>query len=268
MEVPQSHESSINVALAEVLQAHGQNWVVYPESIGHVLKDGGRPDIVVERPDGWPVIIEAEVGNHGRADIEAQSRLGKVITANLHPIHASISLVYPKSLRQYKDAELREKLSTGPLQFSLFIKVGREDLSVIRFPDRGWIHGNVLDLAVLLHRCSIPSWQIDELAQLLERDVAKLADIFMKERPIGSDVGAKIAKVFAQPDDAGGQTRRMAMLTMINAFIFHVALNEAELRIPSQSDRVILHPKEIMRSGDPIQPCVSEEWWLALEVNN
>lgn len=71
-----THEQTINTALGEVLQDLGREWVIRSEHVGRVFENGGRPDILVEKRDGWPVVLEAEVGNYRQAEIEARSRLG------------------------------------------------------------------------------------------------------------------------------------------------------------------------------------------------
>ncbi len=262
-----SHENSINAALAEVLLEYGQNWSIHAESVGHLLNDGGRPDIVVERPDGWPVVIEAEVGNHNQADIEAQSRLGMVLTTSVHSIHAVVAVVYPDSLRQYSGAQLRDALRNCRLDYALTRAVSKDSDSTIRFPQTGWISGTIMELALLIHRCSIPYWRVNELALVLERDISRAANASIKEFPIDSVFGRKIAQVFSQTDDAIGQTRRMALTTLVNALIFHTALHSVGLHVPANPSRQLLHPEELMSHGALQHTLVLDEWRLALDVN-
>jgi len=66
----QTHEQTINTSLGEVLQDFGQGWRIRSEHVGKVFEEGGRPDILIEKSDGWPVVLEAEVGNHRQAEIE------------------------------------------------------------------------------------------------------------------------------------------------------------------------------------------------------
>jgi hypothetical protein len=73
-----AHEQTINTALGEVLHNLGRSWTIRSETVGIIFQEGGRPDILIEKPDGWPIVIEAEVNNHRQAEIEAQSRLGRV----------------------------------------------------------------------------------------------------------------------------------------------------------------------------------------------
>ena len=54
-----THEQTINTALAEVLERYGREWRIRSEQVGGVFEGGGRPDILIEKPDGWPIVIEA-----------------------------------------------------------------------------------------------------------------------------------------------------------------------------------------------------------------
>ena len=66
-----THEHTINIALGEVLHQLGRAWTLRSEHVGRIFEEVGRPDILVEKSDGWPIVIEAEVGNHRQAEIEA-----------------------------------------------------------------------------------------------------------------------------------------------------------------------------------------------------
>jgi hypothetical protein len=60
---PRTHEQTINTSLAEILSGLGRTWTIHAEDIGGIFEEGGRPDILIEKSDGWPIVIEAEVGN-------------------------------------------------------------------------------------------------------------------------------------------------------------------------------------------------------------
>lgn len=81
-----THEQTINTALGEVLQDFGQGWSIRSEHVGRIFAEGGRPDILVEKPDGWPIVLEAEVGNHRQAEIEARARLGNRLVTSVTPM--------------------------------------------------------------------------------------------------------------------------------------------------------------------------------------
>ena len=85
-----AHEQTINTALGEVLHQLGREWTLRSEHVGRIFEEGGRPDILVEKKDGWPIVIEAEVANHQQAEIEATgvaptNDLESALVATLQP---------------------------------------------------------------------------------------------------------------------------------------------------------------------------------------
>ena len=108
-----AHEQTINAALGEVLHQLGREWTLRSEHVGQIFEEGGRPDILVEKTDGWPIVIEAEVANHRQAEIEARSRLGNRLISTGNLVHASVALVYPDHLRGHHEEALRGELQAG-----------------------------------------------------------------------------------------------------------------------------------------------------------
>ena len=76
-----THEQTINTAFAEVVEGVGRGWSIRAENVGGVFEGGGRPDVLIEKGDGWPIVIEAEVGNHHQAEVEAISRLNRRVAS-------------------------------------------------------------------------------------------------------------------------------------------------------------------------------------------
>src|SRR5687768_13791283 len=106
----ETHEQTINTALGEVLTELGQGWSIQSELIGSVFENGGRPDMLVQKPGGWPIVIEAEVGNHRQAEIEAQARLGNRLTTSAATVDTTVALVYPPQVRNHSGQALRNTL--------------------------------------------------------------------------------------------------------------------------------------------------------------
>lgn len=262
-----THEQTINTALGELLNGFGRQWKVRSENVGGIFQEGGRPDILIEKTDGWPVVIEAEVGNHRQAENEARSRLNKRVISTGNSIHASIALVYPDTLRKFHGSELRLKLRDAPLEYALFtIQANGETM---RLPLMGWLSGGVAELALLLHRSSIPAWRVVVLADALERGVNQAAVAFTATHPVSSSLGSSVAEILGQHDDEAGQTRRMAMTVLVNAFVFQCALSETELKVQNTNgtQRGVL-PPTAFRKSDVFRPtALVDEWGKILEVN-
>jgi hypothetical protein len=265
---PRTHEQTINTALAEMLERLGRTWTMHSEDIGGVFEEGGRPDILIEKSDGWPIVIEAEVANHRQAEIEAKSRIGKTISTSSHKVHAAIALVYPMDLRRHRGRELREAIQSTRFEYALFTT--NKDDQEVRFPLAGWIEGGIKELAILLHRSSIPAWRVEALATFLESGVARAAGSFSRSHPVGGALGNDVAKLLGQLDDGAGQTRRMAMTVIADALVFHAALSEAEMVVHDRQrgiERAVREPRTFRQQGGFSPSLIIDEWERILEVN-
>jgi hypothetical protein len=246
----------------------GRTWIIHAEDVGRTFVEGGRPDILIEKSDGWPIVIEAEVGNHRQAEIEAQSRLGKTISSNSHKVHAAVALVYPTDLRGHRSQKLRDAIQSARFEYALYST--DENEQTIRFPSAGWILGDIRELAILLHRSSIPAWRVESLANELESGVARAAGSFSTGHPVGSTLGRDVAALLGQLDDLAGQTRRMAMTVIADALVFHAALSEAEMPVhdgQSGADRPVREPGAFRQHGAFRPTLIIDEWERILEVN-
>lgn len=261
----QSHEQTINTALGEVLQDLGRHWIVRSEHVGRIFEEGGRPDILLEKRDGYPIVVEAEVGSHRQAEVEALSRLEKHMFATGIKVHAALALVYPEELRQHQGAGLREALKQSTLEYAIYRL--EPDRSTSRFPESGWISGDINELVVLLRRSSIPAWQVEALADELERGVVRANGYFSTKHPHGSVLGTRVADLLGQSDDKKGQTRRMAMTVVIDALVFHASLAEAEMQLRTNPPRIVRTPSELRFRGAFRPTQLIDEWELILQVN-
>ena len=263
-----THEQTINTALGEVLSDLGQSWSIRSEQVGRIFEEGGRPDILIEKSEGWPIVIEAEVGNHRQAEVEAQSRLNNRLVSSVNTIQMAFALVYPEELRNHQGQALRDAIRETRLEYVLFSV--ESDGETVRFPESGWLSGFVSELAILLHRSSIPSWKVEALADALENGVNRAEGTFAATHPSGSSLSARVAELLGQVDDETGQTRRMAMTVVADALVFHAALAEAEMMVRDQegeSLRSVKSPKEF-RAKETFQPTLLlDEWEKILKVN-
>lgn len=220
---------------------------------------------MIEKADGWPIVIEAEVGNHHHAEVEAISRLNRRVASTGREVHASVALVYPKSLRNYQGRALRTALREARFDYALY--AAEEDRSASRFPDSGWISGDIAELSLLLHRSSMPAWRVDALADSLERGVIRASGRFDASHGQGSALGMEIAEILGQSDDDEGQTRRMAMTVVVDALVFHAALSKAEMEVPTTPKRTVRGPTQFREHGTFLPSQILDEWDLILRVN-
>ncbi len=262
-----THEQTINTAVAEVLADLCKGWKVRAENIGKVFLDGGRPDILIEEPAGWPIVIEAEVANHRQAEIEAKSRLGKRLAHSPRSVESTVALVYREDLRQYNGRGLRDAIRASEFEYIVLGSVSEDGHG--RFPPSGWLSGGIRELAMLVRRISVPIVRVEALAIELENGVNSAVGV-LSNHPIGGPFGTHIAAVLDQRDDEMGQSRKMAMTVITNALVFHAALAEAEMSvedIKTKRRRSVNSPTHCRKHG-AFQPTqLLDEWAAILKVN-
>ena len=262
-----THEHSVNDALGEVLSDLRGSWTVRTERTGQVLVEGGRPDVLVEDVSGWPVVVEAELTSHSSAEVDALDRLGKTVARSGKTIETVIALVYPTELHTPAYSALRVAISTtGGFEFALYSR--RVNKPPDRLPTKGWLKGDVRDLAMLVHRAAAPTPRVDALADELERGVTQAAENFTLSNPYGGPRGAQIAEILGQSDDEEGQTRRMAMTVVANALVFHASLATANFVISDFDGERLVRPVPQFRSQGSFSPSeLADEWDRILERN-
>ena len=263
-----THEQTINTAVAEVIADLYQGWRVRAEKTGKIFLDGGRPDILIEEPAGWPVVIEAEVANHRQAEMDAEARLGKCLAHSPRSVESTVALVYPEDLRQHDGGDLRDAIRAAEFEYVVLASVS--EVGTSRFPPSGWLSGGIRELAMLVRRISVPIARVEALAIELENGVNGATSVLATNHPIGSPLGARLAAVLSQHDDEMGQTRNMAMTVITNALVFHAALAEAEMPvedIKTKSLRSVNSPRKYRKHG-AFQPTqLLDEWAAILKVN-
>ena len=262
-----THEQTINVALGEVLDGLRRSWTARAEETGDVLVGGGRPDVLIEDVSGWPVVIEAEREHHAEAERDAIARLNRAVAGTNNRIETALALIYPPELHSLSGRRLRNALRrTKRFEYALYTH--RVNQPPERLPEVGWLRGGVHDLAMLVHRATTPAPRVDALADELQRGVSQAVELFTRRHPYGSPRAARIAQLLDQEDDQDGQTRRMAMVVLINALIFHEALAQADFAISERGEQRLVHPVDQVRDeGHWPMPRLIDEWSFILERN-
>ena len=264
-----TREDTINTALGEVLQELRPNsWRVLAEEQRTLQGSNKRPDVLIEEPAGWPVVIEAERENHTSAERDALARLGAIVNETGRDIESAIALVYPPDVREKTGGKaIRAALrATDGLEYALYTATSGD--AVDRLPTAGWLSGTVRDLAMLAHRASTPAQRVERLVNTLEFGVSSAAGAFERRHGerTGQGIGPQIAEILGQSDDQAGQTRLMAMTVLINALIFHESLAQAAFVI--DSERPVAPVRQFISNSSGFdQHAIIQEWQAILKVN-
>ncbi len=258
-------EHTINDAIAELLRGTRWAWrgddVVRSETTGLLAESGGlRPDILILEPYTAPVVIETEVMPAQSVEEEALGRLGERLSGSDETVLSAIALRLPDRLREAQGDTLRQAILVAEdMKFAQYS--GRNPEKYTRFPQGGWLTGGLHELSIMAQSATMPSFLVDEAANILEIGVNAAAHHLKIIAARNPGAVQRIAVALQQQDST--QTRRMAMAILINALLFHenlaggdgelsqvLSLNELE------DDEGFLQIAEILR-----------EWRKILQVN-
>ena len=213
--MPRHTEPSANNALGSLLQTMLGKATVRSENT-QMIEDhpGLRPDIVITAPGRSPVVVESEYLPAATVEDEARSRLGLKVTTGGGVIEAAIALRYPADVGDADD--LHTAVAAAAVDYCVFTK---ERDAVARFPQSGWLHGSIADLADLARLVSVPQNAVDDATNFLQEGINDAADILEELDTLRPAVTREIAGLLGM--DNVPQTRRMAGAIIANALVFH-----------------------------------------------
>ena len=257
-------EHTINDALADVLSETRSLWrakgIVKSENTGCIKGTTEQPDILVVEPSVSPVVIETEVIPARSLEKDALCRLGAQLVPSGRTILSCVAVRLPNRLRSLSSSALRKELASAA-DFEMALYTGENPHNYTRWPNSGWLLGNIVDLSVLVQSASVPPAVIEKAADSLVSGVREAA-VLLADMAITHPASIKkICEQLRQQD--GEQTWRMATTIIANALVFHESLAHgpddlAEVRT--------LDEIKSARSGS-IKSEILEEWQKILLVN-
>jgi len=258
-------EHTINDAIAELLRGTRFAWrgknVVRSETT-RLLADSSarRPDILVTEQYTAPVVIETEVLPALTVEAEAQSRLRAQLSAPGGEVLSAVALRLPPVLREKQGRALKKALlATNDFEFALYTVKNEEEH--IRHPRSGWLRGGIHDLSLLVQWATFPPYLLDKAATRLEVGVNQAAGYLDEMAPDHPQSIQDIADELHQQDSP--QTRRMAMLILLNAFVFHGYLAGGPGALGEVRNTARLRDNPLGLERDE----VATEWQKILQVN-
>ena len=263
-------EHTINDAIAELLRGtrwawRGQNVVRSETTRLFTESKGLRPDILILEPYTAPVVIETEVLPAVAVEEEALSRLGEKLSGSDETVLSAIALRLPQRFREAQGDTLRQTiLAAEDMEFAHF--AGRSPDKYTRYPQSGWLTGGLHELSILAQSATMPSFLVDEAANILEVGVNAAASILNEVQSKHPTTAQRIAEQLQQQDSV--QTRRMAMTILVNAFVFYGNLAHgpgdlAQVRTLEELKAVLADPYQ----ANSLKSLVLDEWEKVLQVN-
>ena len=253
-------EDTITTYLVDILRGRRNTWIV--EAHETLLRETLCPDVTITESGRESVVIEVKVDHQHSPNLEgeeqAKGRLGEYV-APFETLKTAMALRVPYRFRQFSGAEITDALlNADDLQYALFSIDDSHNIDDLhRFPNSGWIVGNISDVATALRIGAIPISKVARAAEDLEHGVNEAAILLAAAVEIRPHIAEIIEKILYQ--EAGEQTYRMAMLIITNAFVFQSALaGTPEMEtVPSlgqlQTVNAQLNVNEILNAWDVIR---------------
>ena len=183
-------------------------------------------------------------------------KLDEDVTGVDGEVNAVVALKSPRELRGIRgfdrlDEELRSKTR---FEYCVYNGSGSDDYS--RFPESGFVSGNIRDLAGFITYASTPEDVVRRSVEILERAIAAAAAIIRQSTDTRPNLKQDFADLLKQ--EYSEQTERMAATIMINALLFHMNL----VGDPRLKDFDELRP-----DGRLLKGLVVQEWREILKIN-
>lgn len=217
MEKASTTEKTVNFLLGEVLREKHPLWrKAFGVEQTRVIQGapGKQIDILVASPGSSPVVIETEFLPAATVEADAIGRLGEVLAKDHRTIEQAIALRIPRRLRNVGQEGLRHALEEAEFEFCVFSVLGTDENA--RWPERGWLHGGMDDVANCVESVALSETLISKSTEVLERGVEQAANL-LANTPEG--IQQRIAGKLCQ--SPGEQTNRMAAAIIANALVFH-----------------------------------------------
>ena len=253
-------ETQLNGRIATLLDRMNARWSAYGETHGAFEGNQRQPDILVHQQGGRPVIIENEYLPAHTVEPEAISRLGENLDTDIvdtsGKINAVVALRSPLDLHNCRSHDQVDNLLSGGIQLEYALYTGTSHDKYNRFPQQGFIPGNLKDLAAFISYAAVPEDAIQTAIDTLIRGIGASATILREACEVSESTKEAITDILKQ--DYSDQTLRMTATIMINALVYQLSLS-GRPGIPNYNDAMYL--------GSPIAPEFLRQWYKILEVN-
>ena len=254
------NETQLNGRVATLLDRMNVRWDVHAEIKGAFVSGQSQPDILVLPKGGRAVVIENEYLPARTLEGEAIARLGEKLDEDVTgvdgEVNAVVALKSPSDLRRIRGFDRLDEELRSRTRFEYCVYNGSSSDDYSRFPESGFVSGNIRDLAGFITYASTPEDVVRESVEILERAISQTASIIRESTETWPNLKQDFADLLKQ--EYSEQTERMAATIMINALMFHMNL--------------IGNPKlknfeELRPDGRLLQGLVVQEWREILKIN-
>ena len=271
-------EDAFNEVLAEELRRRRRYWEDNPETIAcqrlRLVEDTREQiDILVQSPDSYPVAVEAEWRDPALAD--ARGRLGKRIVGAPYPVRSAIAVGLPEEARGWTRPRLEREFATPenvPLRFVVLYSNIRGDepagkplleSDVLRWPARGFVTGDVDDLARLCEYATAPPGLVSSMAREVGMRITGIA-ADLRGRTRARTVESIVHSLGQEDLDQG---LRLACCIWLTSLRLQNRLAEQSDALAEAGLRSVADVRDAALGGRVNRDAIRAEWGKILSVN-
>ena len=231
-------EDQLNGRIATIIREciTGMQWTVDEENDGKFATSNRRADILITRPRPEPPIVLENEYSMARVAGDCLNKLGQTLTPALggQTVSTAIGIFSPPLLQNAANGDEAESLlrNGAELQYAVYSGMPAD---YRRFPQRGFITGNVRNLVEFIRPAAEPVDIIRQASETLANGAAIAARDILDVAGLEPQIGVNIAEKLRQPwptgkpanpeqdaanRDARLQTANMAVTIIINALAY------------------------------------------------
>ena len=253
-------EDQLNGRIATLLGRLNNRWRVSGENIGAFQGSNRKPDVLITQFGAQPVVVENEYLPAGTLEQDAVGRLGETLNSQVAnatgTVNAVVALRSPLALHDCSGLDDVDELLDGNISLEYALYSGPNPQEFSRFPQSGFITGQLRDLAAFIGYAATPQDAAERAAQILEDGVSDAAEILREAANFSDDTRQAIIEQLKQ--DYSEQTLRIATTILTNALVFHQNL---------AGQYGVQNLTQLRSRGALTQTAVLNEWDKILDVN-
>ena len=289
-------EPQLNGRIASVINkiTNSAGWQAREELRGALRGPKTKPDVLITRADGPPIVLETEYAPAATVADDCMKSIGReldpAVADAAGKVSAVIAIRATNELHQCATGDDAQRMLEDDHEIEYAVYQGNEREQT-RFPRSGYIRGNIRDLVDFIRPAAEPQDTIDRATEIFENGVADAAILIQgcaRNTGIGEAIGTELRQQWpaypAQPPDskaeleqekadqnAREQTAKMTAAMLINALAFqqNLAGFSAEVEVDGRREtRIIKSLGQVCEATGRLHPDdVIAEWDNILSIN-
>ena len=286
-------EPQLNGRIASVINklTNSAGWQAREELRGALRGPKTKPDVLITRTDGPPIVLETEYPPAATVAEDCMKSIGRELDPDVAhsagKVNSVIAIRATEELHQCDTGSDAERMLEDGHEIEYAVYQGT-DKEQTRFPQSGYIKGNIRDLVDFIRPAAEPQDTINAAIQIFESGVEDAAALILgcaRNTNIGEAIGTTLRQqwpaypshVPPKPDgqekedqNARSQTAKMTATMLINALAYqqNLAGFSAEIEVDGQKETRTIKSLAQVRQPTGLHPDdVLAEWDNILTIN-